>query len=1278
MSLPPLLFAQQTSFEHMVIFSVLSCESNTLANVKKTAVQLSPLDENEVVQALDELIEQQLLQKEGSKIVFTPQGFAKGLIAVAHVDSESIDRLMRANAGTAKAPYAGLFAFLLGHDWFVTSSKLLTLFSELTEQSLALCSDSSSWHLNGYMWETMFAQIMMSNWYCLMMERPNKDEFEVALEVLGDWHLNQFDVNFSFDKWCFANKIKSNHLFDSPHFDSAYLSHRNQFRPLESSKISFTHLCDLALVSVLDPSLLPKVKENLTMAFHHMSPLSATYWQQSIDFITASDEVLIQHFENPDRWLASLVTKQTLENKQGQIAWGRMLIESIMAYRLRDNTDVWIGLMTLAKNQVVTTLLESTDNFALAQVAKNALARLVDQETPLIHVASPWQQWLTRIDGVLNTQVASKERLIWQLEPLAMKVDAKIQVKNKRGWSQGRKVALDKFGYKHKELLSPSDTAILSAASYDGMIWGGGSKVTKPVAHALCDADNLYDHNGEQVSFYRDTPLLVWHSVGEELVFEVYPYYSERTCAQPWLYKSDGSVFRFIDAPEQLTEFLEELRARDPHFPATQTAELISVLGDNVHWFDTDEQQGTVKRGECVTEPQLWLAWNGLSLDVAIEYGSQDNSVSWPPGKGAEWESGFDGIWYQRDLANEKRQANLLVKELGLEKSKGFTWQIKGESALEFITQIDGELSAALHWKADSQQVKVIGVDNFSMSINQKQNWFEVDGRVNIDGDLEMDLRQLLAHHRTGFVSSDNSSLTVLISEQLRRQLSLLDSLVNDDHLVDQRMAYPLQKLVESMSANSDDAWDKLVDEWRVKPELDADLLLPLRDYQTESVLWAAHLSQHGFGACLADDMGLGKTLQGLTLLSHYREQGPSLVVCPKSVLTNWQQEAERFTPNLVMIDLEACDDRLAAIKAAGPSDVVVLSYGLVTRLAEALNDIEWNCAVLDEAQQIKNPQAKRSKVVFGLQAAHRFALSGTPVENHLVELWSLFSFLNPGLLGDLKSFRSKYSQAAKQQQDMLRLKALVSPFIMRRTKAEVLTELPAKTEVVHHVELSNKERTAYEAVRKESLANLKSESSRGVVEVFAALTKLRQICCDPSLVFDSMKEETSTKLAEAQSLIEEALDGDHKVLVFSQFVGVLQRFSAQLTESNISFSYLDGKLSTKKRQAAIEAFKDGTNSVFLISLKAGGTGLNLTEADTVIHIDPWWNPAVEDQASDRAYRMGQQKPVTVYRLVTNNTIEEKIIALHHDKRDLADQVLSASSSSKTLDPQQLLGLLEG
>lgn len=1273
----PLSVINPNTPNHTALYAALLCSQNTLSKVKKAMMLIlaepeTSQSELNFTQALSDLCQQSMMYQEGNKLWFTPQGLTRALLAFSEVNNTQLEDLVESNIDNSKAPYVGLFAVASDYDWLMDLSYELNNPSDIGLAFNVLCSDPSSWQLNDRVWVNLFAQVIMVNWYKLLNDRPNKMEFTTAIEVMDEWRINQFGVNFQFDKWCFSSRIKSDYLLAASHFDSTYLRHRDAFRPINSDKISFTQLCDLALVSVLDPSLTSATKAKMSMAFYSMPELSTQYWRASIDLITASDSVLAQYFEDPELWLDSLV------DSRGQIAWGRMLIESIIAYRLRDNTNVWIGLMTLARTSEMRSLLDHPDNFALAQVAKNAFTRLLDQDNPLIHVASPWQQWLTRIDGTLNPIAVKQERLIWQLDPLASKVEAKIQAKNKRGWSQGRKVPLEKFGYKHKEILSTSDTTILSAASYEGMIWGGGSKITKPVAHALCDADNLYDHQGEQVSFYRETPLLVWRTEGAELAFEAYPYYSERTCTQSWLHQSNDSVFRFIDAPEQITEFLEELRVRDPHFPATQTAELIAVLGEHVHWFDIDEQRGTVTRGECVVEPQLWLAWNGISLDVAIEYGSLDNKVSWSPGKGNEWESGFDGIWYQRDLANEKHHAKLLVKELGLEKNNAFTWQIEGEAALEFITKIDGELSANLHWKADSQQVKVIGVDNLSMSINQKQNWFEVNGRVQIDSDLEMDLRQLLAHHRTGFVSSDNSSLTLLISDQLRRQLSLLDSLVDDDQLVDLRMAYPLQKLVESMAANSDDAWDKLVEEWRVKPELDAELLAPLRDYQKESVVWAAHLSQHGFGACLADDMGLGKTLQGLTLLSHYRAQGPSMVVCPKSVLTNWQQEAERFTPQLVMIDLEACDDRLAAIKAAGPNDVVVLSYGLVTRLAEALNEVEWNCAVLDEAQQIKNPQAKRSKVVFGLQAAHRFALSGTPVENHLVELWSLFSFLNPGLLGDLKSFRSKYSQAAKQQQDMLRLKALVSPFIMRRTKTEVLTELPAKTEVVHHVELSNKERTAYEAVRKESLANLKSASSRGVVEVFAALTKLRQICCDVSLVFDSMQGEASTKLTEAQSLIEEALDGDHKVLVFSQFVGVLKRFSAQLTESNISFSYLDGKLSTKQRQAAIDTFKDGTNSVFLISLKAGGTGLNLTEADTVIHIDPWWNPAVEDQASDRAYRMGQQKPVTVYRLVTKDTIEEKIIALHHDKRDLADQVLSATSSSKTLDPQQLLGLLEG
>ncbi|PMH42147.1 hypothetical protein BCU68_14680 [Vibrio sp. 10N.286.49.B3] len=1075
------------------------------------------------------------------------------------------------------------------------------------------------------------------------------------------------------------------HPLTARHFDVSYVQQRGYLEHLRLSGISFTQLFDLALLSVLDATLMGEEKLGINQFLSDDTSLASSdlsQWQASVAFITGSDEALGRYFASPEQWLQSLV-----KNTAQTIDWSRLLLDCILAYRLRDDTERWIGLMVSPKYAIYQQILASRDDSVIAHVAKHALQGLTNQDAPLITITSVWQQWLKRTDSPSTMGIAKKERLIWQLDELAGRVEIKVQAKGKSGWSKGRKVSLEQLKEKHDGLLSSSDRAILLAietanAEGDGALpTDRSAEVRKSVALALCDADNLYGFDSDQVSFYKEIPLLVWRHEAETNAetqlteqFELYPFYAERTCAAPWLYHAQDSIYRFVDVPNSIETQLT--RWQDTLVTVERKDQLIELLSEHVDWFDVDNDQGSVTRGDWSDTPNVWLSWNGTSLDLSIEHSSHNGLVGSASGRGSEWLHGSDGLWYQRDLDKEYRQAQELVLALDLNDHSSMKWQLAGKEALSLMALVEAQSDLPLHWKANSQQLKVVGVDDFSMSINKNQNWFEVDGRVEIDSGLEMDLRQLLAHHRTGYVNAEDESVTLLITDELRRQLSLLDSLVDDEQHVDHRMAFPLQQLIDSMSASSDDAWQALVESWQAQPVLADDLLEPLRDYQKESVLWAAHLTEHGFGACLADDMGLGKTLQALTLMTHYQSQGPSLVVCPKSVLSNWQEESQRFTPSLNIIDLEACQDRIQAIDRAGVNDVILLSYGLVTRLSDALNEVTWNCAVLDEAQQIKNPQAKRSKVVFGLQAQRRFALSGTPVENHLVELWSLFSFLNPGLLGDLKTFRSKYAQASKQEQDMWRLKALVSPFIMRRTKGEVLTELPAKTEIIHHIELSNKERTAYEAVRKESLVALKSANSRGVVEVFAALTKLRQICCDVGLVFDHLQGQ-STKLLEAQLLIEEALDGDHNVLVFSQFVGVLKRFSAQLDKDNIAYSYLDGKLSTKQRQQAVDSFKDGTHRVFLISLKAGGTGLNLTEADTVIHIDPWWNPAVEDQASDRAYRMGQQKPVTVYRLVTRETIEEKIIALHHDKRDLADQVLSASSESRTLDPQQLLGLLE-
>ena len=355
--------------------------------------------------------------------------------------------------------------------------------------------------------------------------------------------------------------------------------------------------------------------------------------------------------------------------------------------------------------------------------------------------------------------------------------------------------------------------------------------------------------------------------------------------------------------------------------------------------------------------------------------------------------------------------------------------------------------------------------------------------------------------------------------------------------------------------------------------------------------------------------------------------------------------------------------DRDAFFDNLGPRDLIVCSYGLLNSEAERFQKQPWHTLLLDEAQAIKNFATKRSQTVMNLQADFRIIMTGTPLENHLGEVWNLFQFINPGLLGSHEQFQKQFAIPIERDQCRATqgaLKRLIQPFILRRTKTQVLDELPSRTEVTVHIELSEEEKALYEAIRQRAvkkLAEAQDTAKRGesqYLQMLAEIMKLRRACCHPRLVLEG-SQIASAKLTQFSETIDELIENRHKVLVFSQFVGHLEILRAELDRKNVAYQYLDGSTPAKERQVRVDAFQSGQGDVFLISLKAGGTGLNLTAADYVIHMDPWWNPAVEDQASDRAHRMGQKRPVTIYRFVCRGTIEERILELHTRKRDLAD-----------------------
>ena len=458
-----------------------------------------------------------------------------------------------------------------------------------------------------------------------------------------------------------------------------------------------------------------------------------------------------------------------------------------------------------------------------------------------------------------------------------------------------------------------------------------------------------------------------------------------------------------------------------------------------------------------------------------------------------------------------------------------------------------------------------------------------------------------------------------------------------------------------------------------------------LRKYQRDGYRWLRTLDGYGMGGILADDMGLGKTVQVLSYLLAMKQNGqtlPSLIVCPASLVLNWAEECQKFTPELSCVVVDGDAAHRAELAESWPAaDLVVTSYDLLRRDEALYEGQEFYACILDEAQAIKNHTTQKYKAVCKVRSRVRFALTGTPVENRLGELWSIFSFLMPGYLPPYKSFCSRFEKPIVQEEDQTavrRLNQLTGPFILRRMKSDVLKELPPKTENVYRIELEEEQRKLYLAAVVDAREKLQAAKPEDKMAVFAVLMRLREICCDPRLIADNW-EGGSAKLDACVELVSSAVEGGHRILLFSQFTSMLELLAKRLDAEGISHFTLQGSTPKPVRAELVRRFNGGEVSVFLISLRAGGTGLNLTAADIVIHYDPWWNVAAQNQATDRAYRIGQQNPVQVYKLIAQDTIEEKIVELQQAKQSLADTVTgTADGAILSMRPDELLQLLEG
>ncbi|MGL5379240.1 DEAD/DEAH box helicase, partial [Clostridium sp.] len=442
-----------------------------------------------------------------------------------------------------------------------------------------------------------------------------------------------------------------------------------------------------------------------------------------------------------------------------------------------------------------------------------------------------------------------------------------------------------------------------------------------------------------------------------------------------------------------------------------------------------------------------------------------------------------------------------------------------------------------------------------------------------------------------------------------------------------------------------------------------------LREYQKYGVNWLNTLDYLGFGGILADEMGLGKTLQIISFLANKKESG-ALIIAPTSLIYNWQNEFKKFAPSLsVKVINGTKDQRALMLNDIKESDIVITTYNLLKRDLDFYKDRTFNYCILDEAQYIKNSSSINAKAVKEIKSLNRFALTGTPIENSLMELWSIFDFIMPGFLYDEKRFSVRYHKKLNESKEVLsEVQKLISPFILRRYKKDVLKELPEKIEKQLFVSLPIEQQKVYATYANyaKDIISKKvkdDEFKTSKIEILSYITRLRQLCIDPSIVMEDYNNENG-KIEALIEILNNSIEEGHKVLIFSQFTSVLKNLITRLRNEDISNYYLDGSIPSEKRLAMVQSFNNDDTSVFLISLKAGGTGLNLTSADIVIHLDPWWNPAVEDQASDRAHRLGQKNVVEVIKLIAKDTIEEKVMHLQNKKRTLTSSLINSEDES--------------
>jgi superfamily II DNA or RNA helicase len=1017
--------------------------------------------------------------------------------------------------------------------------------------------------------------------------------------------------------------------------------------------------------------------------------------------------LLIDHAIQDEKRVASSIESHTYSAER----WDELLI--------------WRVLAQVAQASLPKTFFETAKHeYALAHTAGFGwiAAELSVLEEPaglgtLYRAEESWQRSLRALESAIASvdqtplqaapSEASGERLVWTLTPQddgGYRVSARVQTALALGWSGGRQLAWKKLidAARDAPWLSAEDLPVLTHIRPPdpkrSQHAPGDELALALVGHPRVFADA---ECREPVEVVRASPQIEVQAQADQIAIALSP----RACHERNVVcERDGSgrVLVYTMTPAQRA-IAAQLGKRGLELPvaARETAQRVIAL--MVAHFPISSELGidAAHLEQRAPDPRIHvgLSRSAAGLRVRLFVAPIGPAQTFLPGEGSASvlgtvrdKQGLRSVRTLRDLSDERdRLAELLAQcpTLAAQGSERRELRIENlELCLELLTELRVADDVVLVW-SDGEPLQLAGeraLRDVRLKLSSAESWLSADGEIEVDALTKLTFRALLeTKQRSGrFVLLDDGRYLALSSE-LTRTLELLAPLakVHDGHVT----LHPLALLQLSQLAGDQLEADsgatarlaRLREASLLEPPVPSTFEATLRPYQEEGYAWLSRLAHWGGGACLADDMGLGKTLQALALVIEHAPHGPTLVVAPTSVCENWLHEADRFAPTLRISRFAA--DREKMLRELGPYDVLVCSYGILQQEIERLEQVHFQVAILDEAQAIKNLTALRTKAALRLKAKVRVALTGTPVENHLGELYSLMRFLNPGLLGSGKQFEARFAKPIQRDGDRAAaqlLKRLIKPFVLRRKKSEVLDDLPQKTVITLHIEPSSEERALYAALREQALAKVVAAPgapAQARIQILAELMRLRRAACHPRLVLPGTAVQSS-KLNAFEELVEDLRQGGHRALVFSQFVDQLTIVRRRLDELNISYQYLDGSSSPQSRAQSVKAFQAGEGELFLISLKAGGFGLNLTAADYVVHLDPWWNPAVEDQASDRAHRIGQTRPVTVYRLVMQGSIEEKILALHDHKRDLADALLEGSGSSAALSVDELVALV--